>query len=56
MTVLQLITLAGGLTDRGSDGRIFVLRAVDGKPKESKARLTDAVQPGDTIVVKERFF
>jgi len=56
MTVLQLITLAGGLTDRGSDGRVFILRTTNGKPKESKAKLTDLVQPGDTIVVKERFF
>jgi polysaccharide export outer membrane protein len=56
MTVLQLITLAGGFTDRGSEGRVFVLRTVDGKAKETKAKLTDLVQPGDTIVVKERFF
>jgi polysaccharide biosynthesis/export protein len=56
MTVLQLITLAGGLTDRGSEGRISVLRTVDGKQKETKAKLTDIVQPGDTIVVKPRFF
>jgi polysaccharide biosynthesis/export protein len=56
MTVLQLITLAGGLTDRGSEGRISILRNVEGKSKELKAKLTDIVQPGDTIVVKERFF
>src|SRR4029077_6361449 len=52
MTVLQLITIAGGLTDRGSEGRISILRTVDGKQKETKAKLTDVVQPGDTIVVK----
>jgi polysaccharide biosynthesis/export protein VpsN len=51
-----LITLAGGLTDRGSEGRISILRMVDGKQKESKGKLTDQVQPGDTIVVKPRFF
>jgi polysaccharide export outer membrane protein len=56
MTVLQLLSLAGGLTDRGSEGRINILRAVDGKQKEIKAKLTDVVQPGDTIVVKERLF
>jgi polysaccharide biosynthesis/export protein len=56
MTVLQLITLAGGLTDRGSEGRVSILRTVDGKQKETKAKLTDIVQPGDTIVVKPRFF
>jgi len=47
---------AGGLTDRGSEGRISILRIVDGKQKELKGKLTDIVQPGDTIVVKPRFF
>lgn len=56
MTVLQLLTLAGGVTDRGSEGRISIQRTVDGKQKELKAKLTDIVQPGDTIVVKSRFF
>ena len=56
MNVLQVLSLAGGLTDRGSDGRIKILRMVDGKQKEIKAKLTDIVQPGDTIIVPERFF
>ena len=56
MTVLQMLTLAGGLTDRGADGRIKILRMVDGKQKEVRAKLTDVVQPGDTIVVPPRFF
>lgn len=56
MTVLQVITLAGGLTDRGSDNRIKALRVVDGKQKELRVKLTDIVEPGDTIVVQERFF
>ena len=56
MTILQVVTLAGGLTDRGSDSRLKVLRLVDGKQKELKVKLTDIVEPGDTIVVQERFF
>jgi polysaccharide export outer membrane protein len=56
MTVLQVVTLAGGLTDRGADGRIKILRTVDGKQKEIKVKLTDIVQPGDTVVVPPRFF
>jgi polysaccharide export outer membrane protein len=56
MTVLQVMALAGGLTDRGSDGRIKILRLVDGRQKELKAKLTDVVQPGDTIIVPSRFF
>jgi polysaccharide export outer membrane protein len=56
MTVLQVLSLAGGLTDRGADGRIKILRIVDGKQKELKAKLTDIVQPGDTIIVPSRYF
>jgi len=55
-TVLQLISLAGGVTDRGADSRIKILRTVNGKKVELKAKLTDVVEPGDTIVVPERFF
>jgi polysaccharide biosynthesis/export protein len=55
-TVLQALSLAGGVTDRGSTGRIKIVRAVDGKKKEIKVKLTDIVEPGDTIIVAERFF
>ena len=55
-SVLQALSLAGGVTDRGSTGRIFIVRTLDGKKKEFKAKLTDTVEPGDTLIVKERFF
>lgn len=55
-TVLQLLSLAGGLTDRGSDNRIRIQRSVNGKRTEVNAKLTDVVKPGDTIIVRERFF
>lgn len=55
-TVLQVISLAGGLTDRGSDSRIRVQRTVSGKQVEIGVKLSDLVKPGDTIIVKERFF
>jgi polysaccharide export outer membrane protein len=55
-TVLQVLSLAGGLTDRGSDNRIRIQRTVDGKKTELNAKLTDVVKPGDTIIVRERFF
>jgi polysaccharide export outer membrane protein len=55
-TVLQALSLAGGVTDRGSTGRIKIVRTVDGKKKELKAKLTDVVEPGDTLIVAERFF
>ncbi len=56
MTVLQMLSLAGGLTDRGSDSRIRIQRIVKGTRIEIRAKLTDIVQPGDTIVVPQRFF
>lgn len=56
MTVLKILALAGGLTDRGSTRRVRIVRVVGGKKKEISARLSDAVLAGDTIVVLERFF
>ena len=56
ITVLQALSLAGGVTDRGSTGRVKIIRTVDGKKKEMKAKLTDTVEPGDTLIVAERFF
>jgi polysaccharide export outer membrane protein len=55
-TVMQALSLAGGVTDRGSTGRLKIVRIVGGVKKEIKVKLTDLVQPGDTLVVPERFF
>src|SRR5439155_14313168 len=55
-SVLQALSLAGGVTDRGSTSRIRIVRIVKGEKKEVSVKLTDVVQPGDTIVVPERFF
>jgi polysaccharide export outer membrane protein len=56
ITVLQALSLAGGVTDRGTTGRINIVRIVNGEKKDIRVKLTDIVQPGDTIVVPERFF
>ena len=53
---LQALSLAGGVTDRGSTSRVKIIRLVDGKKVELKVTLDDRVLPGDTIVVKERWF
>jgi len=55
-TVLQALSLAGGVTERGATGRIRIARVVAGKRTELKATLDDVVQPGDTIIVPERYF
>jgi polysaccharide export outer membrane protein len=55
-TLLQLLALGGGVTERGATGRTKVVRTVAGKRKELKLNLDDAVQAGDTIVVPEKYF
>jgi polysaccharide export outer membrane protein len=55
-TVLQALALAGGVTDRGTTARIRIMRTENGKELEIRARLSDIVRPGDTIMVPERFF
>jgi polysaccharide biosynthesis/export protein len=55
-TVLQALSLAGGVTDRGSTGRIKIARIVNGEKRELKVKLSDVVKPGDTVIVQERFF
>jgi polysaccharide export outer membrane protein len=55
-SVLQALSLAGGVTDRGSTSRVRIVRIVAGEKKEFKVKLTDVVQPGDTVIVGERFF
>ena len=56
MTVLQALSLAGGVTDRGSTGRIEIVRIVDHERVEIRAEFADEVLAGDTIIVPERFF
>ena len=56
MTVLQALSLAGGITDRGAEGRVRIERVVKGSRTEVKVKLEEPVRPGDTIIVPERFF
>ena len=55
-TVMQVLSLAGGATDRGALNRVRIVRIVKGEKKEIKVKLSDVVLPGDTLVVPERFF
>lgn len=54
LTVQQAIAEAGGLTERGSTRRIKIMRKVNGKDAEIDAKMTDLVQPNDTIRVPQR--
>jgi len=54
MTVLQAISLAGGLSDRGSSRGIKIVRTTGGKKREIGVKLEDPIEPNDTIVVRQR--
>jgi polysaccharide export outer membrane protein len=55
-TILQALSLAGGVTENGAMNRVRIVRTVSGAKKELKVNLTDIVKPGDTIIVPERYF
>src|SRR6185503_15922742 len=54
-TVLQALALAGGPTEGAAINRLHILRIVNGKQKKINVKITDVVQPGDTLVVPERY-
>ena len=56
ITVMQAITIGGGLTAKGSSRRIKIIRLQDGRETKISASLDDRVEPEDTILVPERFF
>lgn len=49
-TLSQYISLAGGLTDRGKDS--YRVTGIDGKTRSAK--LNERVNPGDTIIIKQK--
>jgi polysaccharide biosynthesis/export protein len=55
-TVEQAIALAGGLTERGTNRGIKATRMVNGKTVEVSLSLSDKVQAGDVISIKQRLF
>jgi polysaccharide export outer membrane protein len=54
MTVFEAISLAGGVTEKGSNTRISIRRLINGQMKEVDAKPTDTLKPGDQINVKPR--
>src|SRR5687767_3487364 len=46
-TVLQALSLAGGVMPNGAMNRTRIIRMVNGEKKELRVELTDGVQPGD---------
>ena len=57
MTIMQAISVGGGITPRGSENRIKLRRVEgDGKTREYDAKLVDVIKPDDVIFVKESLF
>jgi polysaccharide export outer membrane protein len=55
-TVLMAVSIAGGLTDLAAQKRTKIIREINGKKEEIKVEMDSIIQPGDTIIVPERFF
>ncbi|KRE07504.1 sugar transporter [Bosea sp. Root381] len=56
MTVQTAVAIAGGFTPRGQRASAEVTRQIDGQLVTASVPITYPVQPGDTIVIKERWF
>jgi len=56
MTVQTAVAIAGGFGPRGQRNFAELTRAIDGQLVTATVPITYAVQPGDTIVIKERWF
>jgi polysaccharide export outer membrane protein len=56
MTVQTAVAIAGGFTPRGQRSFAEVTRMVDGQLVTASVPITYPVQPGDTVVIKERWF
>jgi polysaccharide export outer membrane protein len=57
MTVMQALAQGGGTTNRGSQDRMRLHRTrADGLVEQTVPKMTDPVQPGDVLYVRESIF
>jgi protein involved in polysaccharide export with SLBB domain len=56
MSVLNAVATAGGQTYRANMAGFYIKRKVDGRVVRVQATQESMLQPGDTVVVRERFF
>ena len=57
LTVMQAISLSGGITPRGSERRLKLRRpGPEGQVLETDAKLQDQVKADDVIFVREALF
>ncbi len=56
MSVRTAVAIAGGFTERASTSNVIITRQVNGTPTEGYASIGTQILPGDTVVIRERFF
>jgi len=55
LTINQAIALAGGITERGSEDKIYIYKEYD-KNKRLRATLSSEINAGDTITIDQSLF
>ena len=56
LTLEKAIALAGGLTERASRRKMYIIKAESGDDEANKAKMATPISPGDIISIKEGFF
>lgn len=56
MTAETAVAIAGGFTPRAYKDGINLTRVIGGRPVSGQVSIKHAIEPGDTIVVRERWF
>jgi polysaccharide export outer membrane protein len=56
MTVENAIAIAGGFTPRADKSSADLTRVINGTPVEATVPMIQPMQPGDTVMIRERFF
>mgnify|MGYP000887018157 CR=1 FL=1 len=56
MTVTTAVAIAGGFTPRASQSYAVLTRIVDGRQVTGEVDMSQPIQPGDTVQIRERFF
>jgi polysaccharide export outer membrane protein len=56
MTAETAVAIAGGFTPRAYKDTVDLTRTVNGQQMSGQVPIKNSVEPGDTIVVRERFF
>jgi len=56
MNIETAVAIAGGFTPRAFKSGADLTRSINGRPYQGTVPVTQPLRPGDTIVIRERFF